>query len=175
VTIYSLDVLLFLFETSLLFHVQFLLGSKITADGNCSHDIKRYLLLERKAMTKLVKVKVAQLCPALCDPMDYTVHGILQARILEWVAFPFSRRSSQPLGLNPGLPHCRQILYQLSHSGSPMIKLDSILKSRDITLLTKVHIVKVFPSSHVWMLELDQRRLRSRESMLLNCSAGKDS
>ena len=32
----------------------------------------------------------------LCDPMDYTVHGILQARILEWVAFPFSRGSSQP-------------------------------------------------------------------------------
>ena len=33
---------------------------------------------------------------ALCDPLDYTVHGILQARILEWVAFLFSRRSSQP-------------------------------------------------------------------------------
>ena len=32
----------------------------------------------------------------LCDPMDYTVHGILQARIFEWVAFPFSRGSSQP-------------------------------------------------------------------------------
>ena len=32
----------------------------------------------------------------LCDPMDYTIHGILQARILEWVAFPFSRGSSQP-------------------------------------------------------------------------------
>ena len=43
-----------------------------------------------------VKVKVAQLCPTLCHPMDYTVHGILQARILEWVAFPFSRGSSQP-------------------------------------------------------------------------------
>ena len=43
-----------------------------------------------------VKVKVSQSCPTLCDPMDYTVHGILQARILEWVAFPFSRRSSQP-------------------------------------------------------------------------------
>ena len=42
------------------------------------------------------KVKVAQLCPTLCDPMDYTVHGILQARILEWVAFPFSRGSCQP-------------------------------------------------------------------------------
>ena len=35
-------------------------------------------------------------CPTLCDPLDYTVHGILQARILEWVAVPFSRRSSQP-------------------------------------------------------------------------------
>ena len=41
------------------------------------------------------KVKVAQLCPTLCNPLDYTVHGILQARILEW-AFPFSRVSSQP-------------------------------------------------------------------------------
>ena len=39
-------------------------------------------------------VKVTQLCPTLCDPMDYTVHGILQARILEWVAYPFSNRSS---------------------------------------------------------------------------------
>ena len=63
------------------------LGSKITADGDCSHEIKRQLLLGRKIMTYL----------------------------------------------------------------------DSILKSRDITLPTKVHIVKgmVFPSSHVWMWELD--------------------
>ena len=42
------------------------------------------------------EVKVVQLCLTLCDPMDYTVHGILQARILEWVAFPFSRGSFQP-------------------------------------------------------------------------------
>ena len=41
-------------------------------------------------------MKVTQSCPTLCDPMDYTVHGILQARILEWLAFPFSRGSSQP-------------------------------------------------------------------------------
>ena len=41
-------------------------------------------------------VKVAQSCPTLCDPMDCTVHGILQARILEWGAIPFSRGSSQP-------------------------------------------------------------------------------
>ena len=44
---------------------------------------------------------VAQSCPTLCDPMDYSspsssVHGILQARVLEWVAIPFSRGSSQP-------------------------------------------------------------------------------
>ena len=44
----------------------------------------------------MVKVKVAQLCPTLCEPMDSTAHGILQARILEWVAFPFSRESSWP-------------------------------------------------------------------------------
>ena len=43
-----------------------------------------------------MKVKVAQSCPTLCDPRDYTVHGILQARILQWVAFPFSRGLSQP-------------------------------------------------------------------------------
>ena len=46
-----------------------------------------------------VKVNVAQSCPALCVPMDYTVHGVLQARILECVAFPFSRGSSQPRDL----------------------------------------------------------------------------
>ena len=42
------------------------------------------------------RVKVTQLCLTLHDPMDYTVHGILQAGILEGVAFPFSRGSSQP-------------------------------------------------------------------------------
>ena len=41
------------------------------------------------------EVKVTQSCPTLCDPTDYTVHGILQVRILEWVAFPFSKGSSQ--------------------------------------------------------------------------------
>ena len=41
-----------------------------------------------------VKLKVAQSCPTLCDPMDYTVHEILQARKLEWVVF--TRGSSQP-------------------------------------------------------------------------------
>ena len=79
------------------------LGSKITADGDCSHEIKRRLLLGRKAMANL----------------------------------------------------------------------DSILKSRDITLPTKVHVVKAsFSSSHVWMWELDYK-----ESwvMFLYCGVGEDS
>ena len=43
-----------------------------------------------------MKMKVTQSCPTLRDPLDYAVHGILQARTLEWVVFPFSRDSSQP-------------------------------------------------------------------------------
>ena len=67
-----------------------------------------------------MKVKVAQSCPTLCNPMDYAVvYGILQARILDWVAFPFSRGSSQPRDQTQVYPHCRWILYQLSHKGSP--------------------------------------------------------
>ena len=45
-------------------------------------------------------MKVTQSCLTLCDPMDYTVHGILQARILEWVAFPFSGDLPNP-GIEP--------------------------------------------------------------------------
>ena len=64
-----------------------------------------------------LKAKVAQSCPTLCDPMDCTVHGILQARIAEWVAFP------SPGDLpNPGVPHCRQILHLWATRGSPALQ-----------------------------------------------------
>ena len=53
-------------------------------------------------------VKVTQLCLTLCNPVDCAVHGILQARLLEWVAIPFSKGSSQPRGLL----HCNQGSYQ---------------------------------------------------------------
>ena len=106
-----------------------------------------------------VWVKVAQSCPTPCNPMDDTVHRILPGqntgvgslsllkgnfptqgsnpghphcrqilyqlshkrspRTWEWVAYPFSRGSSQPRNWNRGLQHCRQILYQLSYQGSP--------------------------------------------------------
>ena len=46
-------------------------GSKITANGDCRHEIKRHLLLGRKVMTNLVQFSsVAQSCPTLCDPMS---------------------------------------------------------------------------------------------------------
>ena len=61
-------------------------------------------------------------CPTLCDPMDCSppgssAHGIFLARILEWVAISFSRRSSRPRDWTRS-PHCRQTLYRLSHQGS---------------------------------------------------------
>ena len=49
----------------------------------------------RRVWKRRKKENVAQSCPTLCNSIDYTVHGVLQARILEWVAFPFSRGSSQ--------------------------------------------------------------------------------
>ena len=70
---------------------------------------------------------VAQLClilsdPADCSPPGSSVPGILQARILEWVAMCFFRGSSHP-GLNLVLLHCRQILYHVSHHTQTTIHL----------------------------------------------------
>ena len=84
--------------------------------------------------------EVAWLCPTLCDPMDCSLpgssaHGIFQAIVLEWIAISFSRGIFPTQGSNWGLPHCRQILYLLSHQGSPinmsaLIKGDAHLNSR---------------------------------------------
>ena len=83
--------------------------------------VRKIVFQESTCSTSCVPLmKVPQLCLTLCDPIDYTVHGILQTRILEWSLsllqgiFPIQ-------GLNPGLAHCRRILYQLSHKGSPRI------------------------------------------------------
>ena len=53
-------------------------------------------MIKWQLSTGKLKAKVSQWCLTLCNFMDYIVHGILKARILEWVAFPFSRGSSQP-------------------------------------------------------------------------------
>ena len=113
--------------------------------------------------SKCFLIYIAQSCLTLYHPMDSTVCGILQSRVLEWVAFPFSRESSQPwdrtqvshsaggfftswvtreaqvywsgypipspaifptLESSRGLLHCRRILYQLSHKGSPLLYIE---------------------------------------------------
>ena len=65
-------------------------------------------------------------CPSLCDPPDCpppgsSVHGVLQARILEWVAISSSRGPSQPRDQTQVSLYFRQILYHLSHQGSPFL------------------------------------------------------
>ena len=70
-----------------------------------------------------VHAKSIQSCPTLCDPMDYSlpgssVRGILQARILEWVAISFTRGSSRPRDptrVSLCLLHCRRVLHRYSH------------------------------------------------------------
>ena len=59
-------------------------------------DLRAVHLVYVYFMMLLKWVKFTQSCLALCNPIDYTVHEILQARILEWVAVPLSRGSSQP-------------------------------------------------------------------------------
>ena len=95
-------------------------GSEITADDDCSHEIKRRLLLGRKVMTNLLLLsRFSRVW--LCDPIDGSppgsaVPGILQARTLEWVAISFSNARQH-------------------------------IKRQHIILPTKVHLVKamVFP------------------------------
>ena len=80
------------------------------------HTYGSCFYIHSASLCPLVKVsEVAQSCPTLCDPMDCSppgssVHGIFQARGLEWIAISFSRGSSQPRRSNPGLPHCRHSL-----------------------------------------------------------------
>ena len=74
--------------------------------------------------------------------MDLTIQGILQDRILEWVAFPFSAGIFPTQGLNPGLPHCKRILYQLSHKGSPYL---DYLKLNINSLLFLIRLHNLIP------------------------------
>ena len=74
----------------------------------------------------LLLLRCTQSCLTLCNLMDSSlpassVHGTLQASILDCVVIPFSKGSFPTRGSNPGLLHCRQILYHLSHQRSPSI------------------------------------------------------
>ena len=69
------------------------LGSEITADGDCSDEIKRRLLLGRNITTNLVQLSlVAQLCLTLCDPMNCSTPGLpVHHQLLEFTAIPLSQ------------------------------------------------------------------------------------
>ena len=54
------------------------------------------IVLVKPVSWERVRLKTIQSYPTVCDPVNYTVHVIIQARILDWVVFPFSRVSSQP-------------------------------------------------------------------------------
>ena len=74
-------------------------GRILKADKRSKRFQKAFYIT--RTLSNVVKVKLAQSCSTLCDPVDCTppgssVHGILQARILEWVAISFSRGSSWP-------------------------------------------------------------------------------
>ena len=103
---------------------------------SCTAGITYYLITFQTSRTKVwplfsfcfcnlcLCAKLLQLCPTLCDPVNCSlpgssVHGILQARILEWLAMhALLQGIFQTQGSNPGLLHCRWILYCLSHQGS---------------------------------------------------------
>ena len=64
-------------------------------EGQYRNQIDYIICSQRWRNSVWSEVKVAQSCLIFCDPMNYTIHGILQARILEWVSIPFSRGSFQ--------------------------------------------------------------------------------
>ena len=75
-------------------------------------------IFSNNLLKDILKVKVAQLCPTLCDPMDYTVHELLQARILERVAVPFSGDLPNP-GIEPRSPTLQEESLPAEPPGKP--------------------------------------------------------
>ena len=93
--------------------------------------------------------EVAQSYPTLCNPMDCSlphssIHGIFQARVLEWIAISSSRGIFPTQGPNPGLLHCRQMLYHLSHQGF-------CIRGRKIWAPPKKR-VKILDRTGIWAL-----------------------
>ena len=78
------------------------------------YEQKVITLLERVYIVNM-KVKVPLSCPTLCNPM--TIQS------MEFSRSEFSRGIFPPQGSNPGVPHCRQILYQLKHQSQHRYKM----------------------------------------------------
>ena len=120
--------------------------------------------MDRGAWRANSPCSVAQSCPALCDPKDCSppgasIHGILQARILEWVAITFSRGSSCPRDLTAvSYISCigRQVLYHQHHLGSPM-SMES-QQSQTLPSDKKCYIyIYIYDANGSWQFDHHQR------------------
>ena len=96
-----------------------------------------------------MKVKVAQLCLILCDPMDYTVHGILQSRILEWVVFPFSTGPSQPWDQTK-VSHIAGRFFQLSDPIIPLLGIHTMETRIERDTCTPMFTEALFTIARTW-------------------------
>ena len=111
-----------------------------------------------------MEVKVTQSCLTLGDPMDYTVHGILQARILEWVAFPFSRGSSQPRS-----PTLQADSLPSKPPGNPQNAAMEMLKSMFWCTSPGQQPKGAFPSFRLFLLPLNLCAKKCWAAWLANC------
>ena len=137
----------------MLFRSDFIfLGSKISADGDCSHEIKRCLLLGRKAMTNLDSILKSRDIPLLTKVYIVKAMVFPSGPITSWEIDGETMETVRDLILGGSKitadGDCSHEIKGLLLLGrKAMTNLDSILKSRDITLPTKVRLVKamLFP------------------------------
>ena len=116
-------------------------------------------------LSSLLFIQPLQSCPTLCMPMvcspsGSSVHGSLQAGILEWVAMPFSR------GLNPDPLHCRQILYSLGPAGKPPIYPSPSIKQTPGCFLFRKQ-PELFPTTDGWKSAFLSAHLRNVKGTFL--------
>ena len=116
----SLKSLLFIPQTCLFCHFLFksfpLTLPRVTLPNLCFHTTLFLSLMHPLSL----KVKVTLSCPTLCDPMVYIAHGILHGQNTGVSSLSRLQGIFRTRGSNPGLPHCRWILYQPSHKGNPL-------------------------------------------------------
>ena len=151
---------------------------KSTADGDCSHEIKRHLLLGRESLR--LRQDSVVLClfffsHIACGFVDRESGPITSRQIdgetMETVTdFIFL---SSKITADGDCSH--EIKRRLLLRRKVMRNLDNIFKSRDITFPTKVHLVKVFPVVMYGCESWTMKKAESRKLMLLNCGVGEDS
>ena len=139
---------------------------------NAVATMENIMVALQKINRTTMKVK-AQSCLTLCDPVDCnlpgsSIHGIFQARILEWVAISFSRRSFPTQGSNQGLPHCRQTLYCLSHQNSTSGYITQRTESRDLKKYwyTHVHSSIIHNNQKVQTTQVSTDRWMGKENVV---------